>query len=386
MIAAAPRHGYEIMTEIETRTAGAYRPSPGVIYPVLSKLEDEGLISCEAADGKRKLCQITDAGAAYAVANHKRVRSALPHRGGRHNVPFPVRDAMDALKAALRGRMGTADTTTIAAMAEAIHAAAETINGLTDQASEPDMNQIITRHRHEIRRRTLTVTNTQRLTPHMIRVELESPELEGFTSLGFDDHIKLFFDTGTDKPAMRDYTPRGFDAAANRLTLDFAVHDAGPATDWALNAGVGTQLQIGGPRGSAVIAPVFDWYLLVGDETALPAMGRRVEELPAGVQVITVGAVIDGAEEQTWTSDADLTAHWVHRPASAATNPAPVLDALRDLPLPEGRGFIWIAAEASVARAAKEYMLTERTHPREWLKASGYWVQGEADAKAKLDD
>lgn len=248
------------------------------------------------------------------------------------------------------------------------------------------MNQIITRHRHDIVRRTLTVTNTQRITPHMIRIELESPELEGFTSLGFDDHVKLFFDTGAEKPQMRDYTPRAFDAEANRLTLDFAIHDAGPATEWALNAGAGTQLQIGGPRGSAVIAPVFDWYLLVGDETALPAMGRRVEELPAGVQVITLGAVIDTTEEQVWTSAADYAAHWVHRSAADATDPAPVLDALRSLPLPEGRGFIWIAAEASVARAAKEFMLNERQHPREWLKAAGYWVQGEADAKAKLED
>lgn len=135
-----------------------------------------------------------------------------------------------------------------------------------------------------------------------------------------------------------------------------------------------------------MIAPVFDWYLLVGDETALPAMGRRVEEMPAGVQVITLGAVIDTAEEQVWTSAADYAAHWVHRPAADATDPAPVLDALRSLSLPEGRGFIWIAAEASVARAAKEFMLNERQHPREWLKAAGYWVQGEADAKAKLED
>lgn len=132
MIAAAPRHGYEIMTEIETRTAGAYRPSPGVIYPVLSKLEDEGLINCEAADGKRKLCQITEAGTVYAAANQDRMRNALHLRGGRHNAPAPVREAMDTLKAALRSQMGTTDAARISAMADAIHAAARTINSLND--------------------------------------------------------------------------------------------------------------------------------------------------------------------------------------------------------------------------------------------------------------
>lgn len=92
---------------------------------------------------------------------------------------------------------------------------------------------------------------------------------------------------------MRDYTPRHFDAARRELTLDFILHDAGPATAWAQQVKIGDQLGIGGPRGSQVVADVFDWYLLLGDETAMPAIGRRLEELSDDVRAIVLIEVDD---------------------------------------------------------------------------------------------
>lgn len=245
------------------------------------------------------------------------------------------------------------------------------------------MDQIITRHRQEPKRRTLTVSKVETLTPHMIRVELESALLQDFSSLSPDDHIKLFFDTGGEKPIMRDYTPRAYDTDAGTLTLDFAVHQAGPATAWAMAAKAGDRLTIGGPRGSAVVAPVFDWYLLIGDETALPAIGRRVEELPAGVKVITLAAVPEVADEQSFTTAATHEAHWVHRPVEQAADPVHLLEAVQDLALPEGKGFVWIAAEAKVARALKAYTLTTLGHPAHWMKAAGYWTEGLVDGADK---
>ena len=249
------------------------------------------------------------------------------------------------------------------------------------------MENVITRHKHELKRRTLRVRETERLTPHMIRITLDGPELEGFASLGADDHIKLFFPgPEADKPQMRDYTPRRHDAEAGTLTLDFAIHDAGPATDWAERAAPGDTLRIGGPRGSAVIAPVFDWYLLIGDETALPAIGRRIEELPEGVTAITLAAVPGPEDEQRFESAATQKPHWLHRPVSQAHEPETLLEAARALILPEGRGFVWIAAEAQVARALKLHFLDERQHPPHWLKAAGYWVKGGAGTSDKALD
>jgi hypothetical protein len=111
----------------------------------------------------------------------------------------------------------------------------------------------VRRVRHETKRRSLTVREVQHLTPKMIRVSLEGAELAGFVSMGFDDHVKVIlpppgsdelvlptmgpdgpiFPEGAPKPEMRDYTPRRYDAAAGVLDIDFAIHDAGPATTWA---------------------------------------------------------------------------------------------------------------------------------------------------------
>ena len=135
------------------------------------------------------------------------------------------------------------------------------------------------RVRHQPRRRTLTIKQVDRIAAHMIRVTLTG-DLEGFSSLGFDDHIKLFFPDGTLDAAgtantlSRDFTPRRHDAAANILEIDFALHDAGPATRWAAQAKPGDALNVGGPRGSFIIPTDFDWHLLIGDETGLPAISR----------------------------------------------------------------------------------------------------------------
>ncbi len=206
-----------------------------------------------------------------------------------------------------------------------------------------------------------------------------------FPSLSPDDHVKLFVPVPGGEMEMRDYTPRRFDTAARSLTLDFAVHDAGPATRWALEAKVGDEMLLGGPRGSLVVPQDFDWWLLIGDETALPAIGRRIEELAAGTPVTSIVAVEGADEEQRFETAASHKAVWVHRPSSRADDPAPLLEALEGLTLPPGDGFVWIAAEAQVARAARAHVVEALGHKLQWLKASGYWVKGKADSTEKFE-
>lgn len=254
------------------------------------------------------------------------------------------------------------------------------------------------RVRHQTRMRLLDVVGVRDVTPLMRRITL-SGDLAGFTSLGHADHIKAFFPEpgtepvipvigpngaefpeGTPRPQMRDYTPRYFDAQANTLEVDFVLHGDGPASSWAAQAIVGQQLLIGGPRGSLVVPAAFDWYLLAGDETALPALGRRIEELPQGAKVLAVIEVADQAEEQEFQTAADLTLVYLHRNGQAAGTTSLVLDQLKQLRFPAGDGYAYVAGESAMSRAVKEHLIAERGFNPEYIRAAGYWLLGTADA------
>ncbi|MFT4256141.1 MAG: siderophore-interacting protein [Pseudoxanthomonas sp.] len=244
----------------------------------------------------------------------------------------------------------------------------------------------IRRVRHEPRRRTLRVLRSERLTPNMQRLTLGGPELRDFASESPDDHIKLFFPQPGGGEEMRDYTPRRFDRDKGELVVDFVVHEGGPATAWAKRAKPGDALAVGGPRGSRVIAGPIRRWLFVGDESALPAIGRFVEELPAGDRA-TLAVSVPGADDaQVLASRAEVSAHWIARDGGDAGDPAPLLRALAALEIP-GDCFVWAAAEAGVARAIRRHLIDERGHPPKWMKIAGYWVRGEANASIKdLDE
>ena len=243
---------------------------------------------------------------------------------------------------------------------------------------------IIQRVRYEVvKRRELTVARSERITPAMLRLTLAGEELADFSSRGFDDHIKVVVDDGQGGTVMRDYTPRRHDAAARELVIDFALHDAGPATLHAVNVKPGDRFIIAGPRGSQLIGGVRSW-LLIGDETGLPAIGRKLEEMGGEARATTLVAVPSPADEQAFGSAASVESRWIHRPVSAAADPAPFLAALAQIDIAPGT-FVWVAAEASVARAVRAHLTETRGHPLAWLKARGYWVQGKADSTAEFD-
>jgi NADPH-dependent ferric siderophore reductase len=251
-------------------------------------------------------------------------------------------------------------------------------SSLTLQAA-PEIERI----RHDLKRRELTVQSVERLTPAMLRITFEGDDLADFVSLGYDDHVKLIIPVEGSEHQLREYTPRRYDNEARTLVIDFAVHDAGPATLWALSAKPGDTLTVGGPRGSAVIsAAVTDW-LLIGDETALPAIGRRIEEAVKGMRMTAILAVPSPADQQAFETDAELSVHWVYRSVKEAASPAPVLTALQGLDIAPGT-FVFIAAEAGVAKAIRHHLVEERGHPLGWTKAAGYWTLGKADASEKF--
>ncbi|WP_254602592.1 SIP domain-containing protein [Sphingomonas bacterium] len=91
------------------------------------------------------------------------------------------------------------------------------------------------------------------------------------------------------------------------------------------------------------------------------------------------------ADVQTIPTAAAWTPAWVLR--DGATDDAALLRAaMARHDMPPGDGFVWIAAEASVARSVRRHVLDERGHPRAWTKAGGYWIRGKADAHDRIDD
>jgi len=124
----------------------------------------------------------------------------------------------------------------------------------------------------------------------------------------------------------------------------------------------------------------YDWYLLVGDETALPAIGRRIEELPAGAPVVAVIEVASPAEEQTFETSADLDLIYVHRNGAAAGTTSLLLDKVKVLNLPTGAAYAYIAGESGMSKSVRQHLVDERNFNPEWVKAAGYWLLGTADA------
>lgn len=231
---------------------------------------------------------------------------------------------------------------------------------MSDLATPPVRR--IQRVRHELQRRDLEVTRVEPLSPNFVAVTLHGESLASFRSDSFDDHVKLFF--GED--AKRDYTPRSFDTARQELTLEFALHGSGAASDWARQASVGQRLVVAGPRGSMVIPANYDWHLLIGDDSALPAVHRRLEELPPEAQVIVLLQVGDAADRRVLPERAQV--QWVQTPEE-------LLSAVESLKLPDGDGFAWAAGEAA-AMAQLRPLLVDKGLAKEAIKVAAYWKAG----------
>ena len=230
--------------------------------------------------------------------------------------------------------------------------------------NSPTTLRRVERVRHELKRRNLTVTQVEQLTPNFRRITFSDESLSDFVSASFDDHIKVFVDD-----ARRDYTPRSFDNAARELVIEFALHGEGPAAEWAAQARPGHTLEIGGPKGSMIVPLDYDWHLLVGDETAFPAVARRLEQLPAGSKAIVVLQAADAADRRDFESAANVTVTWVETDAQ-------LLAAVRALALPAGDGYAWCAGEATCMAALRRELVDVKGHPREAIRAAAYWKRG----------
>ena len=223
----------------------------------------------------------------------------------------------------------------------------------------------------------------------MVRVTLGGDELAGFGGNGPDRRIKMFFPgpgqdrpavpratsggpvwpAGETRPAIRTYTVRRFDALAGELDIDFVLHEGhGPAAAWARDAQPGSWVGVSEPGGRYVPDPGADFHVVIGDESALPAVATVLEALPAGAQASAFIEVADAGEEQRLPG---ATVHWVHRGPRVAG--VPLVDAVRGAPFPPGRGQAWLAGESAAVKDLRQHLLNDRGFDRRLVYATGYW-------------
>ena len=251
----------------------------------------------------------------------------------------------------------------------------------------------VQRVRHDFAARHVQLLAREHISPGFVRLTVGGPALQGFVSAGFDDHTKLLLpQAGLDKPNLphivdgrpsfngerptaRDYTPLVHDAERHTLTLEFALHGSGPAAEWALNAPIGQWLGLAGPRGSMVVNPQLDWHVLMGDDSALPAISRRLAELPAGTRAIVRVQLAKPADQRALPSAAQVDLQWV-----------PSLQAAADqLSLPAGDGFIWAAGEHHAMAELRPRLLAKPGADAKRMRIAAYWKQGEIAHHAELD-
>lgn len=254
----------------------------------------------------------------------------------------------------------------------------------------------VQRVRHDIVVRTIIVESVEKLANNYVRIRFVGDDLIGFVSSGFDDHVKLFFPQQDNapvvpqltenglffpedkpKPAARDYTPRAFDQKSSYLEIDFVLHEQGPAGMWAKAACIGDALVMAGPRGSMLVPIEYDWHLLVGDETALPAIIRRLHELPDHAQVVVVLETEAPQLQALLPPHVNLQLVYAQRVDSQSHLPQLV----RELRLPDGEGFAWAAAESSVVKAIRQELVDTHGLANHQIRASSYWRREDASEK-----
>jgi NADPH-dependent ferric siderophore reductase len=238
--------------------------------------------------------------------------------------------------------------------------------------------------------RLLQVRRSERITPRMVRVTLAGEQLAGFDGGGPDRRIKMFFPVpGQDRPAVpratsggplwpageprptiRTYTVRRYDEGAGELDVDFVLHEGhGPAAAWARRAGPGAWVGVSEPGGRYVPDPAARFHLVIGDESALPAVATVLAALPDGVPALAFLEVADAAEEQALPGSA--TVRWVHRGDRPAGEP--LAEAVRAAQLPAGPAQAWLSGESACVRDLRRHLLDDRGLDRRAVYATGYW-------------
>ncbi|GAB2518384.1 siderophore-interacting protein [Nocardiopsis aegyptia] len=257
-------------------------------------------------------------------------------------------------------------------------------------------------HRTMIRTR---VVRTERVSKHFVSVVLGGEELSGFEFLGQDQFVRLFLPrqgqeqlhmpTAADRrwveqmyamsddvrPHVRNYSVRSFDADARELELEFVDHgDGGPASAWAASASPGDEAGILAEGVYYQPTDDTDWQLLVGDESAVPALVSILEQAPDDLRAQVFLEVPSSDDVRPLPSRPGVDVHWLPRTDPHAVPGRLALDTVCATALPKGRPYCFVAGENALPTSLRRTLVREHGVPKPDITFVGYWRHGQAVA------
>ncbi|MFJ4839721.1 siderophore-interacting protein [Streptomyces sp. NPDC088746] len=245
--------------------------------------------------------------------------------------------------------------------------------------------------------RETEVVRTAMVGAGLLRVTLGGKGTEGFEAHAPDEHVKLLFPDSDGTLRLpepngtmlrwagsvlrsRQYTVRRYDPVSGEIDIDVALHDGGLASDWAREARPGAVMHLAGPPGGLIVPHSYDRYLLAGDITALPAIARRLEELPRSAKGWAFVEVPDASQEIELSAPEGVEVSWLHRDHRTAAADEAFVRAVTSVTVPEGeRVYVWVAGEAGQIKPLRRWVRDELGLDRADHDITGYWKRGVAD-------
>ena len=226
----------------------------------------------------------------------------------------------------------------------------------------------------------LYVVSTEKLTPHFTRVWFGGDGFDAIAARAHTDaYVKLVLQqAGEDEPVRRTYTIQQVDDANRRFAIDFVIHgDEGVAGPWAAKAQPGDRLPMMGPGGGYSPSSDADFHLLIGDETALPAISAALRAMPDGARGAVYAETGEVTDELELPLPDGFELTWVRRVGSDHSQ---LRDAVLQAPWPDGVVQVFAHGEAEVTmRELRPYLRKERGIPAALASISGYWRHGRTE-------
>ncbi len=250
----------------------------------------------------------------------------------------------------------------------------------------------------------LEVLGTERIAPSLVRVRLGGGGFATFEPNACTDaYVKLLFvkpELGLeppydlaalresldpdDRPVTRTYTVR--EVHHDSIAIDFVVHgDEGVAGPWAARAQPGERIALHGPGGGFAPDPSADWHLFAGDESALPAISRAIEALPAHARGVALVEVRDASEEIAIDAPTGVEVRWLHRGEPSHGSVRLLAETVAQLSFPAGRVQAFVHGERESMKAMRDELFGRRGLERGQVSLSGYWALGRTEDRFQAE-